>query len=82
VRIPLRANGVRTVKSENLTPAYPPGETAPAVDEDFGEAVRAAGKESGRVTTKVAAKVLGVPRRMVQEYARRGELRRSRRAKA
>ena len=63
------------MKSEDLTPAYPPGETAPAVDEDFAEAVRAAGKESGWTTTKVAAKVLGVSRRMVQEYVRRGELR-------
>jgi excisionase family DNA binding protein len=63
------------MKSEDLTPAYPPGETAGAVDEDFGEAVRALGEDPGWVTTKVAAKALGVSRRMVQEYVRRGELR-------
>ena len=55
------------MKSEDPTPASPPGEPA-------GEAVRETGDDSGWVTTKVAAKALGVSRRMVQEYVRRGEL--------
>ncbi|MDP8950882.1 MAG: helix-turn-helix domain-containing protein [Actinomycetota bacterium] len=62
------------MKSEDPTPARPSGETAGVVGEDVGEAVRASGEDSGRVTTKVAAKTLGVSRRMVQEYVRRGEL--------
>ncbi len=55
------------MKSEDPTSARPPGEPV-------GEAVRETGQDSGWVTTKVAAKALGVSRRMVQEYVRRGEL--------
>lgn len=45
----------------------PNGEIADESGENFGEG-------SGWTTTKQAAKVLGVSRRMVQEYVRRGEL--------
>ena len=63
------------MESDDFTSARPPGETADAGREDVGEAVRETGEDSGWVTTKVAAKALGVSRRMVQEYVRRGELR-------
>jgi hypothetical protein len=63
------------MESGDFTSARPPGETADAGRKAVGEAVRETGEDSGWVTTKVAAKVLGVSRRMVQEYVRRGELR-------
>ncbi len=63
------------MESGDFTSARPPGETAAAGREAVGEAVRETGEDSGWVTTKVAAKALGVSRRMVQEYVRRGELR-------
>jgi hypothetical protein len=53
------------------TPASPPDEDPEPPGERFGEA----SADSGWVTTKQAAKVLGVSRRSVQTYVRRGLLR-------
>ena len=47
------------------------GENGEAADASLGEL----GEDSGWTTTKDAATMLGVSRRMVQEYVRRGELR-------
>jgi hypothetical protein len=55
-------------------PAKPNGETLGEVREVYGELTGAIGEVPGWVTTKVAAKDLGVSRRMVQEYVRRGDL--------
>jgi helix-turn-helix protein len=51
-------------------PDEPPGETPREAD----ERVRASAGDSGWTTTKQAAKVLGVSRRSVQSYVRRGLL--------
>lgn len=50
------------------------GRTDEASDERFGEILDENGEGAGWVTTKQAAKSLGVSRRMVQEYVRRGDL--------
>ena len=61
--------------------AQPDDEAAGYIDEDTGEALEglrqqagASGEGSGWVSTKQAAKALGVSRRMVQEYVRQGRL--------
>ena len=51
------------MESADFTSVRPPGETADAGREAVGEAVRETGEDSGWVTTKVAAKALGVSRR-------------------
>jgi hypothetical protein len=50
------------------------GKIDEASDEGFGEILDETREEAGWVTTKQAAKSLGVSRRMVQEYVRRGDL--------
>ena len=59
-------------KREN--PARPNGETMGEVPAAGDKPVGPTGEESGWTTTKTAAKALGVSRRMVQEYVRRGDL--------
>ena len=59
-----------TMESDDPTSARPNSELSDVTRERAGET----GEDSGWVTTKVAAKALGVSRRMVQEYVRRGEL--------
>jgi hypothetical protein len=55
-------------------PAQPNGETIGEVLDAGGEPVGSTSEGSGWTTTKTAAKALGVSRRMVQEYVRRGDL--------
>jgi hypothetical protein len=55
-------------------PAQPNGETIGEVLEAGDEPVGSTGEGSGWTSTKTAAKALGVSRRMVQEYVRRGDL--------
>jgi len=59
-----------TMESDDPTSARPNSEMSDVTRESPGET----GEDFGWVTTKVAAKALGVSRRMVQEYVRRGEL--------
>ncbi len=67
--------------TDKLVTAHPDGEVVGYIRENHGEASeKPRGKEEGRsagpgwVSTKQAAKALGVSRRMVQEYVRRGRL--------
>src|SRR4051812_42500521 len=61
---------IGTMESDDPTSTHPNSEISDTTGESTGET----GEDSGWVTTKVAAKALGVSRRMVQEYVRRGEL--------
>jgi excisionase family DNA binding protein len=58
------------MESSDNVPTRPDAEVTSANDRAIGET----SEMSGRTTTKQAAKALGVSRRMVQEYVRRGEL--------
>jgi excisionase family DNA binding protein len=58
------------MESSDNVPTRPDAEVTSANDRGIGET----SEMSGRTTTKQAAKALGVSRRMVQEYVRRGEL--------
>ena len=69
-RQPIRLDKMGTMESDDPTSARPNSEMSDVTRERAGETDEA----SGWVTTKVAAKALGVSRRMVQEYVRRGEL--------
>jgi excisionase family DNA binding protein len=79
---------MQTMDNSGHTPAHTTGESADEVRESPGEGLVGAGElrmkndetlrrdeeGSGWTSTKQAAKALGVSRRMVQEYVRRGEL--------
>src|SRR5215210_943210 len=66
------------MESDYGHPAQHNGETfsrtGEASDEPHGEVIGGVGEGAGWITTKQAAKSLGVSRRMVQEYVRRGDL--------
>jgi hypothetical protein len=69
-RHPLRSDKMGIMERDDPTSARLNSEMSDATRRSAGET----GEDSGWVTTKVAAKALGVSRRMVQEYVRRGEL--------
>ena len=59
------------METDGPTQAQPNGEIKDEAGEDYGASTD---EGSGWTTTKAAAKALGVSRRTVQEYVRRGEL--------